>query len=142
MKKNAPVETNLNKSNETATTIEESSTITHLVSSSNIEHEIEKPVDEKKKNLSQTIETPTPIFTNTDKQEVCTYNENGGGILILVDFELTHADKKFKKSHATQRSSSTHRLDAELDALSQILPILACKLTNFNLHEYIEDYDR
>jgi hypothetical protein len=153
LRKNATVNNSgnasLNNSNEIVKKESPQATEKQPKISSNKEQDIEKGLETKKKTLSQSKETLVVVSsTDSTNRKIETSSKNAannkgnevdeGGILILVDFELTHADRKAKKS----RSTSNPRLDVELESLSQILPLLSYKLTNYNLHEYMEDFDK
>jgi hypothetical protein len=91
-------------------------------------------------NSESTTKTDTQIQNTKSRSPsidpVETQKTNDKDMLILVDFELTYSNKKLKKSLIRSQ------LELELEQLSEILPIIAYKLTNINLSEYMDDFEK
>lgn len=89
-------------------------------------------LNEKNKNIAQEFQDAQTALTDA----IETKKNDDKDMLILVDFELTYTNKKLKKSLIRSQ------LELELDQLSEILPIIAYKLTNINLSEYTDDFEK
>ena len=79
---------------------------------------------------------PSPAQTSTDTTtNTITTDATDADLLVLVDFELTFTNKRAKKLSSASRSFH----DAELELMSDILPIIGCKITNLNVSDYMQD---
>ena len=87
--------------------------------------DVQAPEKEEKGELDDDIAKKPSSNSNTSTNE--------DALFVFVDFELTYANKKLKKS------AMRPQLDSELDQLVAILPVIQNKITNLNQSEYIED---